>query len=251
MVLRERPLERLQHLPPVLLFLHVDEVDDDDAAEVAQPQLARDRDRRLEVGAVDRLLEVAVADVRAGVHVDRRERLGLVDHEVAARLQRHLALERTLDLLLDSMQIEDRPAARVTLDARAERRHEGGREFLHALAGALVVDQHAVDAFADEVAHQPQRQRQILVHQRARSRLARLRRQHLPQPAQEQPVGVQRFGLGAFRGGAHDVAAGSRRWPPTPAPHRAGATARPRSRCAPTRRRRCRTACTPGTATGW
>jgi hypothetical protein len=27
----------------VLLALHVDEVDDDDAAEVAQPQLARDR----------------------------------------------------------------------------------------------------------------------------------------------------------------------------------------------------------------
>jgi hypothetical protein len=44
----------------VRLVLHVDEVDDDDAAEVAQPQLARDRDRRLEVGAEDRVLEIAM-----------------------------------------------------------------------------------------------------------------------------------------------------------------------------------------------
>ena len=41
-------------------------------------------------------------------------------------------------------------------------------ELAHALAGALVVDQHAVDALADEVAQQAQRQRQVLVHERAR-----------------------------------------------------------------------------------
>jgi hypothetical protein len=118
-VLRQRLLERLQHLLAVLLLFHVDEVDDDDAAEVAQPQLPRDRHGRLEVRAVDGFLEVAVPDERAGVHVDRGERLGLVDDQVTARLERHLALERTLDLLLDPVQVEDRPVAGVTLDARA------------------------------------------------------------------------------------------------------------------------------------
>jgi hypothetical protein len=49
----------------VLLLLHVDEIDDDDAAEVAEPQLSRDRDGRLEVRPEDRLLEVAVPDVGA------------------------------------------------------------------------------------------------------------------------------------------------------------------------------------------
>ena len=115
----QRFLQRLQHLLAVLLLLHVDEVDDDDAAEVAQPQLARDRHRRLEVGAEDRLLERAVADVRAGVDVDRRHRLGLVEDQVAAGLQRHLAVERLLDLLLDAVQVEDRPVAVVQLDALA------------------------------------------------------------------------------------------------------------------------------------
>ena len=46
---RERALERRQHLTPVRLVLHVDEVDDDDPAEVAQPQLPRDRHGCLEV----------------------------------------------------------------------------------------------------------------------------------------------------------------------------------------------------------
>src|SRR5262249_11439566 len=59
----ERALERGEHGAPVRLVAHVDEVDDDDAAEVAQAQLPRDRHRRLEVGAEDGLLEIAVTDV--------------------------------------------------------------------------------------------------------------------------------------------------------------------------------------------
>ena len=80
-------LELRQHRVAMLGVLHVDEVDDDDAAEVAQPQLARDRLRRLEVGLEDRVVEAAAADEAAGVDVDRRHRLGLVDDQVAARLQ--------------------------------------------------------------------------------------------------------------------------------------------------------------------
>jgi hypothetical protein len=71
----------------VLFARHVDEVEDDDAAQVAQPQLARDRLRGFEVGLEDRVVEVARADEATGVDVDRRQRLGLVDYEVAARLQ--------------------------------------------------------------------------------------------------------------------------------------------------------------------
>src|ERR1700746_3785252 len=54
----QRTLERAQHRTPVRLIAHVDEVDDDDAAQVAQPQLPRNAHRCLEVGAEDGLLEV-------------------------------------------------------------------------------------------------------------------------------------------------------------------------------------------------
>ena len=53
----ERLLERAHHLLAVLLFVHVDEVDDDHAADVAQAQLVGDLLARLEVGLGDGLLE--------------------------------------------------------------------------------------------------------------------------------------------------------------------------------------------------
>jgi hypothetical protein len=73
---------------------HVDEVDDDDAADVTQPQLAHDLVGRLEVGFGDRVLELGAlpaAGERAGVDVDNRHRLGVVDHQVSAARQLHAA----------------------------------------------------------------------------------------------------------------------------------------------------------------
>jgi hypothetical protein len=55
-------------------------------ADVAEAELVGDLVDGLEVGLEDRLLHVlrALADEAAGVHVDRGERLGLIDDEVAA-----------------------------------------------------------------------------------------------------------------------------------------------------------------------
>src|SRR5436853_275054 len=102
----------------MLVRLHVDEIHDDDAAEVSEAQLARDRLRRLEVGLEDRVVEVARADEAAGVDIDRRQRLGLVDDQVAARLQLDALLERLLDLVVDVEQVEDRPLAAAALVRR-------------------------------------------------------------------------------------------------------------------------------------
>ena len=85
----QRRLQCRQQRLAMILVLHVDEVDDDDAAEVAHPQLPRNGDRRLEIGAEDGFLQVAMTDIAAGVHVHRGHGLGLLDHDVATGLQRH------------------------------------------------------------------------------------------------------------------------------------------------------------------
>src|SRR5439155_10767413 len=141
----ERLLERLFDLLPVLLVLHVDEVDDDDAAKVAEPDLADDLAHRLEVDLEHGLVEVPLTDVLARVHVDRDERLGVVDHDVAAGLEPHPAPERLLDVLLDAERLEDWLAVVVEPHAPGERRHQG----LH-VPQALVVDLLRVD---DELVH--------------------------------------------------------------------------------------------------
>jgi hypothetical protein len=67
--------------------------------------------RRFEIGLEDGVVEVARADKGAGVDVDGRHRLGLVEHQVAAALQVDAAFERTVDLGVDVAQVEDRPLA--------------------------------------------------------------------------------------------------------------------------------------------
>ena len=86
----------------------------DQPADVAEAQLVGDLLDRFEVGLEHRLLEIlaALADEAAGVDVDGGERLGLIDDQVAAARQRHLAAERARDLVLDAVGVEDRLVAR-------------------------------------------------------------------------------------------------------------------------------------------
>ena len=67
---------------PVIGLLHVDEIDDDDAAEIPEAKLPDNLDRRLEVERVDRFFQRLLADELPGVDVDRDQRFGLIDHQV-------------------------------------------------------------------------------------------------------------------------------------------------------------------------
>src|SRR5579862_1767022 len=97
--------------------LHVDEVDDDDAADVAEPELAGDLLGRLQVVAVDGLLEVGRPDVLARVDVDHRQRLGPFDDQRAPARQPHLLVDRLVELLVDVEALEDRqPLGRLVVE---------------------------------------------------------------------------------------------------------------------------------------
>ena len=96
-ILVELLAQRLEHGVAVARAGHVDEVDDDDAADVAQPQLAHDLLGRFQVRLRDRVLEagpLAATGEGAGVDVHHGHRLGVVDDQVAAARQVHPAAER-------------------------------------------------------------------------------------------------------------------------------------------------------------
>ena len=60
-VVLQRLLEPALDVAVVALLFHVDEVDDDQTGEVAQPQLAGDFVGGLEVGLVGRVLDIVLA----------------------------------------------------------------------------------------------------------------------------------------------------------------------------------------------
>src|SRR5207237_8617580 len=121
-LLAHRLLQRLVNPLAIARLLHVDEVDDDEAADVAQAKLADDFFGGFEVGARDGLVLILLADVAPGVDVDRRQRLGAIDDQITARLEPHLALERLVDLGIDAEMLEDRLGFLVELDATFEPR---------------------------------------------------------------------------------------------------------------------------------
>src|SRR6185437_309042 len=202
-------LEALQHALAVAALVHIDEINHNDAAEVAQANLAHDLLDGLEIGLHDGVFQpVGAADVLAGVDVNGHQRLGLVEHDVAAALQPDLALERIVDLLLDAEVLEHGFVAGVKADARGQGRHEIVHELDDALVLLVGVHVDLVEVGRELVAQGALDQVEVVVQQRGRAHFLELLAQIVPLIGEQTDVGEQLLVGGAGAGGAHDEAAG-------------------------------------------
>jgi len=85
----------------IALRFHVDKIDHEKPAEVAQAHLACDFFSGFEIGLERSFLDVAAARRTCRVDVDGGQGLGVIDHHRAARRQVHVARVRTFDLVFD------------------------------------------------------------------------------------------------------------------------------------------------------
>src|SRR6266851_5555810 len=92
----------------ITLLGHVDEIDDDYAADVAQAELVDYLFNRFEIGLEHGLFLVFLADEATGVYIDRSKRFGLIEDQVPSGFEPDLSLQRALDLWLDIEVVEDR-----------------------------------------------------------------------------------------------------------------------------------------------
>ena len=190
----------------VALLVHVDEVDDDQPGEVAQTKLPGDFLGRFHVGLERGVLDVVLARRAARVDVDRDQRLGLVDHDVAAGAKLHHRLEHGVELALDAEAGEDRQRVGVALHVLRMARHEHAHEVLGVVVALLARDDDFVDVLVVEVADRALHQRAFLVDEGRRGRFQREVAHRLPQPQQILEVALH-LGLGARgAGGAQDHA---------------------------------------------
>ena len=146
--------ESTQHEVAIGLEHHVDEVDDDNPADVAKSKLAHDLFRGLEVVLGDGLFEISTgSDELAGVDVDDRHGLRAVDHERATGWQPDLAVQRLFDLLRDAVLVEGVDGALVGLQTVDEIRGnllEVGR---NRTQGILAFDDEFVEVLVEDIAH--------------------------------------------------------------------------------------------------
>src|SRR5690606_15825577 len=191
----------------VAALLHVDEVDDDEAAEVAQADLAGGLDGGLQIHGVEGVFLVAAAVlVGAGVHVDGDEGLGLVDDDLAAGGQADLALVGLLDLTLDVEAFEDRDVVLVDGDLAAGALGDLADEVLGAGVVLGVVDEDAVNLLGEEVAHGAFDEVGLLVEAGGGAVGLHLLLDALPGLEEEVEVADEVAGFFALAGGAHDDA---------------------------------------------
>ena len=197
-----------QHFGLVVGAGHVDEVDDDDAAQIAQPQLACNGVGCLQIGLEDGLVEIARAHVAAGVDVDGGERLGLVDDQVAAGLEVDTAPQGSRHFLVDGIEVEDGTLATVVFELLHRIGHEGEAELAQGIELLARIDADAVGVLVDHVAQHALHEAQVLVQQRGRRLPLRGLADARAGLAQVAHV-LFELGIGGVLGiGAHDVAAG-------------------------------------------
>src|SRR5260370_32773982 len=76
--------------PPMLFLAHVDEVVDNDAAQIAKAKLPGDLLGRLQVHLVSRLLGVVIGPESTAVHVNGHQGFGLIDDNGSPVSQRNV-----------------------------------------------------------------------------------------------------------------------------------------------------------------
>src|SRR5690606_17199155 len=129
----------------VLVLGQVYEVDDDQATDITQTQLAGNFLGGFEVGLQGSFLDVSTLGRAGRVDVDGHQGLGVVDDDGAAGGQFDLTVEGGLDLALDLEAVEQRDAVFVQLDLAGVLRHHLTDEVESLIAHGRVVDQYFTD----------------------------------------------------------------------------------------------------------
>ena len=190
-------LQALFHSRVVAAFFHVDKVDHDQPGQIAQAQLACHFFGRLEIGLERGFLDRAFLGGAARVHIDRHQRLGRVDHDIAAGFQLHGRVEHARQIAFDLMAGEKRHRVGVMFHIARMRGHDHFHEVLGSPIACLALDQNFVDLAIVKVADRPLDQVAFFIDLGRRDRLERELADLFPQ-AQKVFVIALDFGLGAL-----------------------------------------------------
>jgi len=137
-------------------FSHVDEVDDDDAADIPQPYLVGDLLDGLQVGIEDGLVKVVLAHVTAGVDVNGHQGFGLLDDDIAPGFEPDLSLESPCDVSFYIVGVKDGFPALVKLHVEVDVGQELGQKVLHIVILGFGVNDQLVCLVGQKVAHGPE-----------------------------------------------------------------------------------------------
>ena len=196
--------EGLDDLVAVAFRRHVDEVADNDSADVAQADLACDLRRSFDVRLDDRIVEVLAAGEFTRVDVDHRQRFGRLDDDRTSRGQLRGRLHQLGDFLVDMEVGEERRTGRIRLDPLDVLRTQQAHEIPHAFGFIRIVDPDVLNLGSDEIARRLVHEVHVFVQERRRRGGLVVLEDAVPHADQHAEVGDQLGVRDAAGGGAHD-----------------------------------------------
>ncbi len=196
----------LFHGALVLGWRHVDEVDDDQAADITQTQLAGDFFSRFQVGLQCGFFDVAAFSGARRVDVDGHQSFGRIDDDGATGRQFDDPLESGLDLAFDLETVEQRYAVFVELDLAGVLRHHLADKGQGFFLSFNAVDQHFADVLAQVIADGADDDVAFLIDQERRGTIKRRFFDSGPELQQVVEVPLHFFAAAAKAGSAHDQA---------------------------------------------
>ncbi|MNV00613.1 hypothetical protein D3C71_907830 [compost metagenome] len=186
---------------------HVDEVDNDQAAQVAQTKLTGNFICSFKVGIEGRFFDIAAASCACGVDVDSGQRFGRVDNDRTARRQAHFTLEGGFDLRFNLIVAEQRDFTGVQFNFAGEIRTTQRCDVLASqLKHFRVINQDLADVLAQVVTERTYNDVTFLVDQEWRRAVFCCFLDGFPVLQTETQVPLQRFGRFANACGTHDEA---------------------------------------------
>ena len=205
-VVADRTTEAVFHLALILVRPHIDEVDNNQAAQVAQLELAGDLVRRFQVRIERGFFDACAAGRTRRVDVDGRERLGVIDDNRTTGGQTDFALIGGLDLAFNLIAREQRNPVVVELQLAEVLRHDSLHELLRLRMQLGVINQNFIDIRAQIVAQCADDDARFLIDQVRGLDVAGRPLNGGPQLDQVVQVPLQLLGGPSHAGGARDHA---------------------------------------------
>ena len=196
-VVMQRIAQTIFDFALVLAALHIDEVDDDQATEVAQAKLAGQFFSGFQVRLECRFFDIGATGRATGVHVAGNQSLGVVDDDRATRRQVDLTRIGGFDLVFDLEAGEERHVIVIALDAADVARHDRAHEGARLLIDIVGIDQDFANVRLEVVADGANDQTAFEVDQERTRLLTSCAFDGCPQLQQVIQVPLQLFGITA------------------------------------------------------
>ena len=136
----------------ILALLHVDKVDDDQTSQITQPQLARDLFGGLKICLEGRILDRRFFGRPARVYIDRHQRFGHTNHDVAPRSQLDDRVEHGAQIAFHLIPGEQWHGFSVVFHIFCVRRHDHFHEVFRNAIPTFPFDQNLIDLAVIKIA---------------------------------------------------------------------------------------------------